>query len=85
MTSFYTKSFSYTALTGFNGFGFNKLSRFNESDFDLKYFFTSKNFGFSEYPGLTNGPKRFVKSGDHCNKFFTHRMTAVSPLNDLLH
>ena len=27
------------------------------------------NFGFNEYPGLTNNclvPERFVKSGDHC-------------------
>ena len=39
--------------------------------FDLKYFLLHKNFGFSEFPGLTNnapGPNRFVKSGRHCNK-----------------
>ena len=54
---------------GFNEFGFNESSRFNESIFDLEYFLLHKNFGFSEFPGLTNnvpGPNRFVKSGRHC-------------------
>ena len=52
-----------TVLAGFNKFGFHELV------FDLKYFLLNKNFGFNEYPGLTNyllGPERFVKSGDHC-------------------
>ena len=34
-----------------------------------KLFLLHKQFGFNEYPGLTNywlGPERFVKSGDHC-------------------
>ena len=33
--------FAYTVLAGFNEFGFNELSRFNESIFELKYFFAS--------------------------------------------
>ena len=57
-------------LAGFNEFGFNESSRFNELIFAFKYFLLHKNFGFNEYPGLTNnwlGPERFVKSGDHCS------------------
>ena len=30
-----------TVSAGFNEFGFNESSRFNESDSELKYFFTS--------------------------------------------
>ena len=37
MVSFYF----YTVLAGFNEFGFNELSRFNESIFEVKYFFAS--------------------------------------------
>ena len=40
-----------TVLAGFNEFGFNESSRFNESIFDLKIFLLHKNFGFNEYPG----------------------------------
>ena len=50
-------------------FGLNESSRFNESVFELKYILPHKNFGFSEYLGLTNkclGPQRFVKSSHHC-------------------
>ena len=41
-------------LSGFNEFGFNESSRFNELVFDLKYFLLHKNFLFNEYPVLTN-------------------------------
>ena len=33
---------SYTVSAGFNAFGFNKLSLFNESVFDLKFFYFIK-------------------------------------------
>ena len=55
-----------TVSAGFNEFGFNASSRLNELVFDLKYFLFHNNFGFSEFPDLTNnspGPSRFVKSG----------------------
>ena len=44
-----------TGSAGFNEFGFNELSRFSESVFDLKYFLLHENFGFSEFSGLMNG------------------------------
>ena len=60
----------FTVLAGFNEFGFNESSRFNESVLTSKVFLLHKKFGFNKYPDLTNnwpGPERFVKSGDHCN------------------
>ena len=41
-----------TASVGFNEFGFNESSRFNELVFDLKYFLLHKKSGFSEFPGV---------------------------------
>ena len=72
-------------LAGFNEFGFNESSRFNELIFDLKYFFLlHKSFGFNEYPGLMNyllGPERFVKSGDHCIALFRPLFSSVKRIS----
>ena len=43
-----------TVLAGFNEFGFNESSRFNELVLTSKLFLLHKKFGFNEYPGLTN-------------------------------
>ena len=37
-----------TVLAGFNEFGFNESSRFNE-----QFFLLHRKFRFNEYPGLT--------------------------------
>ena len=61
-------------LAGFNKFGFNESSRFNESVLNLIYFLLYKNFGFIKFPGLTNnwhGLDWFLKSGRHCMFIFT--------------
>ena len=67
-------------LAGFNEFGFNESSRFNESVLTSNIFLLNKKFGFNEYPGLTNnwpGPERFVKSGDHCKSMNDFGLTLV--------
>ena len=65
----YCCHWAITVSAGFNEFGFNESSRFNDSFLTSNIILLHKNFRFSEFPGLTNnwfGPNRFVQSGRHC-------------------